>query len=133
MIERFPIVEDYMAKDLLTLSPETDIYDAVSFLLKHKISGAPVVNKEKNMVGILSEKDCLRLLTRGVNNKAPQGPVSSFMTKNVVTIPPNMDIYYAAGIFMKNYYRRLPVVENGKLVGQISRRDLLRAIKEKLR
>ena len=133
MIEKFPIVRDYMAKDLLTLNPETDIHDAVTFLLKNKISGAPVVNEEKNMVGILSEKDCLRLLTRGVDHKAPQGPVSFFMTKNVVTIPPNMDIYYAAGIFLKNYYRRIPVVENGKLVGQISRRDLLRAIQEKLR
>ena len=133
MIEKLPTVGEYMAKKLLTVSPEMDIYDAVNFLLKNKISGAPVVNNEKNMVGILSEKDCLRLLTRGINNKAPQGPVSFFMTKNVVTIPPNMDIYYAAGVFLKNYYRRLPVIENGKLVGQISRRDLLRAIQENFR
>ena len=131
-MEKLPIVEEYMAKDLLTLSPDIDIHEGISFLLENKISGAPVTTGDNNMVGILSEKDCLRLLARGVDNQMPKGTVADFMTKNVVTIPSNMDIYYCAGIFLKNYYRRLPVVDDGKLVGQISRRDLLRAIQEKI-
>ncbi|PCH66001.1 MAG: CBS domain-containing protein [Bacteroidetes bacterium] len=131
-MEKLPVVEDYMAKELLTLSPDMDIHEGISFLLDNKISGAPVTTEDFNMVGILSEKDCLRLLARGVDNQIVSGTVADFMTKNVITIPSNMDIYYCAGIFLKNYYRRLPVVDDGKLVGQISRRDLLRAIQEKI-
>jgi CBS domain-containing protein len=128
-----PTVRDYMATKLLTLDPGGDIRDAVMFLLKHKISGAPVVDKAGNLVGVLSEKDCLRLLAEGVHAEMPHGTVAEFMASQVATVPPNMDIYYAAGMFLKNVYRRFPVVEDGKLVGQISRRDILRAIAEKLK
>lgn len=131
-MKMLPIIRDYMAKDLLTLKPQTDIYEAIRVLLEHKFSGAPVVDTNNNLIGIISEKDCLKLLTKGVDHKLPSGKVEEFMTKNVLTVTPNMDVYFAAGLFLKNPYRRLPVVENGKLVGQISRRDILRAIQEKL-
>lgn len=132
-MKTLPTIRDCMATDLVTLTVEMDIYKAIDILLEKKFSGAPVVDADNNIVGIISEKDCLRLLTKGVDNQLPSGKVGDFMTKNVVTVPPNMDIYFAAGIFIKNYYRRLPVIENGKLIGQISRRDILRAIQEKLR
>lgn len=129
-----PKVRDHMvsAAELHTLSPDVDIYDAVEFLLKHRISGAPVTDGEK-LVGIISEKDCLKLLTEGgVGADIPRGTVEQYMTRKVVSIPSKMDIYYAAGIFLRNHFRRMPIVDDDKLMGQISRRDILSAVQEKL-
>ncbi len=127
-MNKLPLVRDYMTKKVRTLRPETPIVDAVDLLVKHAISGAPVVDGENRVVGMLSEKDCLPLLAKGVNHAPPEGTVSEFMAADPAILPPDMDLYYAAGVFMKKIYRRFPVVENGKLVGVISRRDILRAI-----
>ncbi len=127
-MDRLPVVREYMARKLLTLKSDTEILDAVAFLLKHKISGAPVVDDDKHLVGVISEKDCLNLLAKGVRGNVPHGSIAEFMTTEVETISPDMDLYYAAGLFLKRNYRRFPVVEDGVLVGQISRRDILRAI-----
>ena len=121
-------MRECMARKLLTLKSDTEILDAVAFLLKHKISGAPVVDNDKHLVGVISEKDCLNLLAKGVRGNVPHGSIAEFMTTEVETISPDMDLYYAAGLFLKRNYRRFPVVEDGVLVGQISRRDILRAI-----
>ncbi len=127
-MDRLPVVRECMARKLLTLKSDTEILDAVAFLLKHKISGAPVVDNDKQLVGVISEKDCLNLLAKGVRGNVPHGSIAEFMTTEVETISPDMDLYYAAGLFLKRNYRRFPVVEDGVLVGQISRRDILRAI-----
>jgi len=127
-MDRLPVVREYMARKLLTLKSDTEILDAVAFLLKHKISGAPVVDNDKHLIGVISEKDCLNLLAKGVRGNVPHGSVAEFMTTEVETISPDMDLYYAAGLFLKRNYRRFPVVEDSVLVGQISRRDILRAI-----
>jgi len=133
-MKKSPIVQDYMATNLLTLKPSTNIYEAVKFLLDNKISGAPVVDKGNNLLGLISEKDCLKLMTMGLDSKMPKINVTDFMTTNVDTVLPEMDIYFAAGIFIKNVYRRFPVVDkDGKLVGQISRRDVLRAVHENIK
>ncbi|TPV95656.1 MAG: CBS domain-containing protein [Myxococcales bacterium FL481] len=133
VVTKLPLVREYMATELLKLEPDCDIYDAVDFLLEHRISGAPVVSPDGELVGVLSEKDCLKLLASGAGHERPVGQVSDYMTTVAVTIPSSMDIYFAAGIFLKHVYRRLPVVDNGRLVGQISRRDILKAISERLR
>ncbi len=130
MALQHPSVADFMASHLFTLSPDADIHDAVNFLLENKISGAPVV-EGGHLVGMLSEKDCLRLLTVGAEHSAADGRVSDFMTRDVTTIRPDMNIYFAAGIFLQKPIRRIPVVDDGVLLGQISRRDVLRAIKER--
>jgi CBS domain-containing protein len=127
-MDRLPVVREYMARKLLTLKSDTKILDAVAFLLKHKISGAPVVDNDKHLIGVISEKDCLNLLAKGVSGNVPHGSIAEFMTTEVETISPDMDLYYAAGLFLKRNYRRFPVVEDSVLVGQISRRDILRAI-----
>jgi len=79
-------------------------------------------------VGIISQKDCLRTLANGVFHNAPAGPVSEYMTEAVMSIGPDMDIFTVADLFLNNVYRRIPVVENDIVIGQISRRDVLRAI-----
>lgn len=129
-----PLIKDYMATTLLTLKPKTNIFEAIKFLLDNRISGAPVVDDENQLLGLISEKDCLKLMAKGFDNEIPKVNVADFMTTKVDTILPEMDIYFAAGIFIKNIYRRFPVVDkNGKLIGQISRRDILRAIHENIK
>lgn len=125
---RLPVVRDYMVTRLHTLTPEVNIFDAVDMLVERRISGAPVVH-EGHVVGMLTEKDCVRLLTKGDDaDDVPTGTVGDYMVREVKTVPPTMDIYYLAGLFLKYPFRRYPVVEDGVLIGQISRRDVLRAI-----
>lgn len=122
-----------MDTTLHTLSPETPILDAVDFLLEHHVTGAPVVNAEGRLVGMLSERDCLKLLAKGMDEDLESRHVSDFMISEVISIPPDMDMYWVAGIFLGSTVRRLPVVENGKLVGAITRFDILRVIQANVR
>ena len=132
-VHHLPTVRDYMDKYIDTLSPQTDIMEAVNFLLQKRITGAPVTNSAGELVGILTEFDCLKLLTLGgANYEFPKGTVQDFMTSEVQTIPPTMDVYYAAGLFMGVTFRRFPVVEQGRLVGAITRFDVLRAVQRGL-
>jgi CBS domain-containing protein len=132
-VRNLPLVSDFMDKYVDTLSPDTDIRDAVDFLLEKRITGVLVANGKKQLVGILTEYDCLRLLTMGdAQHDIPIGKVRDFMTPDVQTIPPSMDIYYAAGLFVSSKVRRFPVVENGRIVGAITRFDILRAVKRHL-
>ena len=128
-----PTVREFMDRHVQTISPETDIMDAVDFLLERRVTGALVANEEGELVGIVTELDCLRLLTHGdERSEAPHGKVKDFMSTDVKTIPADMDIYYCAGLFMKVPFRRFPVVDEGRLAGAITRFDLLRAVRRSL-
>ena len=129
-MESRPIVKNYMATSLITLSKDMDVYFAIALLLKNKISGAPVIDNKNILVGILSEKDCLRVFANGSFYNMPGGTVSSFMSEKVSTLDPNSDLFSAADAFLKHNFRRMPVIEDKVLVGQISRRDVLRAIQD---
>jgi CBS domain-containing protein len=121
---------DYMATKLMTLTPETDIHQAMRLLLDNRLSGAPVVDGEGKLVGVLSKKDCLKVAFSASYHKDWGGPVSDYMNRNVQTVEASTDIVEVAEIFLKGPYRRFPVMENGRLVGQISRHDVLRALDE---
>lgn len=127
-----PKIEEFMDTVVPTLSPSTEIFAAVSFLLQNRVTGAPVVDKDRRIVGILTEYDCLRLMAEGTQADIPGGVVADFMTRDVTTVGSKTDIYYVAGLFLKNRFRRLPVVQDGKLVGAITRFDILRIIKYEL-
>ena len=132
-IQHLPMVREFMDKYVDTLSPETDIMEAVDFLLEKRVTGALVANSKGKLVGILTEFDCLKLLTLGgADHEAPKGKVKDFMTLEVETIPPTMDIYYVAGLFLNKNFRRLPVVEDGRIVGAITQFDVLRAVQRGL-
>ncbi len=121
-------VREVMDTYVPTLRPDTEIHNAINLLLRKRVTGAPVISEAGEFVGILTEKDCLKLIAKGAEPQITREPVSKFMTTEVVTVQPDMDIYYAAGLFLQYEFRRFPVVENGKLVGAITRFDILRAI-----
>jgi CBS domain-containing protein len=122
-------VHDYMATGLITFSPETDLFEAISTLLEYRISGAPVITPKGELVGLISEVDCLKaILTLTYHEEERGGKVGDYMAKDVETVSYDADIVDVAKIFIDKGRRRLPVVKQGKLVGQISRRDILRAV-----
>ncbi len=128
-MEPLPAVRDYMDTTVPTLSPTTLVLDAIDFLLEHGKTGAPVVDDDGRVVGILTEKDCLKVVAHAPDPDHVKIHVADFMSRDVKSIPPSMDVYYAAGLFLKENFRRFPVVENGHLVGAITRYDMLRAIR----
>ena len=122
-------VRDYMDKEVVTLTPDIHLYKAIDVLLHHRISGAVVVDTQGKLIGMLSESDCLGGILNGVYFEESSDRVGSLMSEAVETIDADADILKAAEHFVKHGRRRLPVIEQGRLVGQISRRDLLRALK----
>ena len=123
---KVPVASEFMATKLVRLTPEMRIQSAISVLLKHRISGAPVVDGENRLIGVLSEKDCLRIFANSAYNNAPGGIVEQYMSRTLTTISADADLFTVADLFLKNSFRRIPVVdEQGRLIGQVSRRDVL--------
>lgn len=120
-------ISTIMTTNLLTFAPETTIYDAMQVLAKKRFSGAPVVNQKKELVGMLSEKDCLHTIIDSHYNQRPSGNglVGDYMSKDVSTVDASKTIIEVAYMFVHSSFKRFPVMERGKLVGQISRSDVL--------
>lgn len=120
-------VNDFMTRDLITFKPEQTVEEVIQILIKNKISGGPVVNQNNELIGIISEGDCLKQISesRYYNMPMEQHTVENRMAKNVETIDGNMNVFDAANKFLESKIRRFPIVENGKLVGQISQKDIL--------
>ena len=120
---------EIMARSEMTLSPETNIYSAMKSLLKHRLLGAAVVDAEGRLVGMLTEKDCLKILAGEAFDGLPEGRVQDYMTRDVETVSPTASLYDIVQRFLGKAYRKLPVVDDqGRVIGQLSRRDALRAI-----
>ena len=130
MIERQPLVKDYMTTSIIKIKSGQPVYDAIKTLLENRISGAPVTNKQGKLVGILSEKDCLRILANGSFHNFPASIVDDYMSKIITTVNPDTDVFTAADIFLKHTFRRLPVLDDENLIGIISRRDILKAVQD---
>lgn len=128
-----PRVRNYMATDLVTLRPEMEVLHAMDLLLEKRISGAPVVGPAGELEGVLSKKDCLRAALSAAYYQEWGSPVSDYMSRKVETLEADMDLVTAAERFLASSYRRFPVLEEGRLVGQISRADVLRALVENWR
>ena len=122
------LVKDYMARTIVTFKPDTPVLDAVHILVKNRIAGAPVVDDEGNLIGMLSELDCMKVALQAGYHSAYGGPVRDYMSEGVQTVNLDMSIVDLAQVFIDKKYRRFPVTDNNRLVGQISRRDVLRAL-----
>ena len=122
-------VADIMARSEATLGPESDIYDALERLLKSRLTGAPVVDDDGMLLGMLTERDCLKVMLDGALDGLPRAKVSDYMTSPAESITPTASLYDVAQIFLTRSYRKLPVVDrDGRVIGQVSRRDILVAI-----
>lgn len=121
-------VKDIMAKKLVTFQPDMHVRAAIESLLKHKISGAPVVDENGTLIGVLSEIDCMPTIIQDLYYSDSGGSVGDFMSTELTTVNSEMGLVDLAEIFQKKHFRRFPVVDNGILVGQVSRRDVLKAI-----
>lgn len=123
-------VEDYMTSRLVTFHPDQPMDHVIKILLEKKISGGPVIDDEQNLVGIISEGDCLKEVVKGKYTNTPNltGKVCEHMSQNVQIMHPGMNIFEAAQMFLSLRVRRFPVVKEGKLVGQISQKDVMRAV-----
>jgi len=119
---------DFMAANLVTLAPDMEILRAITLLIEHRISGAPVVDDRGNLVGVLSEQDCMRVALNAGYHDEHGGRVAEFMSAKVECIDAETTILELAEKFINSRYRRFPVLEDNRLVGQISRRDVLRAL-----
>ncbi|MCH2115106.1 MAG: CBS domain-containing protein [Pirellulales bacterium] len=120
--------KDVMVARLVTLRPESDVFQAIGYLLKHRVSGAPVVDEEHMFIGVFSERYCMSVLIDSAYEQLPTTAVSAFMDTDFGrTITEDTNLASIAQLFVDTHYRRLPVLREGKLVGQISRRDILLA------
>jgi len=122
-------VKDYMTTNLVTFRSDQSVQEVVEAIIKHKISGGPVVNDRNELIGIISEGDCLKQLSesRYYNMPLEHDNVEKRMARDVETIDGEMNVFDAANKFLSSKRRRFPIVENGKLIGQISQKDILKA------
>ena len=123
------VATDIMTRKLVTLTPETEVFDAIDRLLKHRISGAPVVDSgnRKQFIGLFSERNAVRLLVDAAYDGHAANTIYRFVDTDVHTITGDVDLLSIAQLFLHSNQRRLPVVEEDRLIGQVSRRDVLRA------
>ena len=123
---------DYMTSKVITFKADQGIIEVIETITKRKISGAPVINDNGEIIGIITEKDCLRLIYDEKYHNLPpnKGKVINYMSKKVVTVDYKTRIDELANIFMNSNFRRYPVIKNSKMVGIISRRDILKACRK---
>lgn len=140
-------VKDVMEKNVLTVFPNTTYFEAAKLIYKNNFSGLPVVDSNNKLVGIISEKDLFKalypnyiefiknpenyIITENEEKKVLEiknTPISLYMSKKIITVSPETSILTAGAIMITNHIHRLPVVENEKLVGIITRKDIYKSI-----
>lgn len=116
---------DCMTRNVQSVRPDDDVLTAVRVLVEHKISGAPVIDNIGNLLGVITEKDCMAIALNAGYHSEFGGKVSDFMSTNVVTVDADTPVIEIAEHFATKNFRRLPVLESGRVVGVVSRRDVL--------
>ena len=115
-------IRDVMSRVVISIRPESTLLDAVKTLTKHHVSGVPVVTRAGELVGFISESSLMDVL---FDTDARKAPVTEFMNREVYVVESNEPLATAAKMLAMYQIRRLPVVENGRFVGVVTRRDLL--------
>ncbi len=124
-IFKLAIAKDIMTKKIITIKENTSVRDTIKLILEKRISGIPVVDDNMLLVGIISEKDLLQLAFFGNIDDAK---VADLMSKDVHTMQEDTDLLEIYEFFTQNNYKRVPILSNNKLVGIISRKDMLKHI-----
>lgn len=122
-------VGDMMTKELVTVSPDTGVMRAISIMVMHDVSGVPVVEQGR-LVGILTERDCIVTAAHSGYFDEPGGRVAEYMSSPVETVGPHTTLMDLAERFLASRFRRFPVIDDGKLVGLVSRRDVLEVLND---
>ncbi len=125
-----PVSADIMTRTLILLTPGMDVFEAVSLLLAKRVSGAPVVDRDGCFLGVFSEKSSMDVLIGAAYDSLPTTQIEAFMdTDRNPIIDESLDLHSIVKRFLKTPYRRFPVLRGNRVTGQISRKDVLRAMK----
>ncbi len=118
-----------MSKEVITFHKSDSIFEVKRILLEKKISGAPIIDKSGKLIGIISETDLMKQIvdSRYYNMPMSKTTVSKYMTENVDSISPNETIFDAAEKFLRLKRKRFPVIVSNKILGIISRVDIIAA------
>jgi DeoR family transcriptional regulator, catabolite repression regulator len=128
MVEKTVVVRDCMSRKVVSFDVSDDVGDIVAVLLEHKITGAPVLNADKQVIGFISEQDCIKEMLNTAFYCDLTATAADIMKTTVLTVDPDMPISELAEQLNTNKPKVYPVVEEGKLVGIVSRSDVLQAL-----
>ncbi|MBX3423719.1 MAG: CBS domain-containing protein [Pirellulaceae bacterium] len=128
-----PEVSQFMHRQVKSVTPDMQLDEVVQFLLSNQLSNAPVVQAGDGgnyLIGFVSERDCLAALTQEefYGSPAPTQTVRTIMRSSPVSVPPDTDLFAVASLLIHHGYRHVPVTDEGKLLGMVSRRDVLHAV-----
>lgn len=131
--QKTPCAEDFMNRHVEVVTQDMTLTEVIRFLLKHKVSNAPVVeqqNQKHILIGFISERDCLSALSNELffGTPSPAQTVRTIMSSHPICITPETELFAIVSIFVNHHLRHLPVVENGILMGIVSRREILAAM-----
>lgn len=123
---------DCMAANPVVVKESTDLFEAIHLLLANKVTGLTVVDDNQQVIGVLSELDCLQAILDGSYYGDVGGTVGQFMTREVQALDniDNMDILEVAKLMIAGKRRRFPVIRNGKFIGQVTCRSVLQRVKD---
>ncbi|HQO58902.1 MAG TPA: CBS domain-containing protein [Candidatus Omnitrophota bacterium] len=115
-----------MVQNVVVVHQDTPLLEVMRILVEKQISGLPVVDKEEKLIGVITEKDLLRLLVSDVITS--HEVVGDYMSLDVQFFSPDESVINICEFFIKTNLRRVPIVENGRVIGLISRRDIIKLI-----
>ena len=121
---------DYMTAQPLVVSQDLNVFNVIHEIIVHKVSGACVVDADNKLVGVISEIDCLRAILDGSYYNEVGGTAADYMSHDIDSVSAHVDILAVAKRMVDQRRRRIPIVENGQLIGQLSVRSILKAIKD---
>lgn len=125
---RLPVVRQFMSGGVLTLEDTTPLSDAIERLRKWGYSGAPVVDGSGKVVGMFTEWDAMRVLAAAAWHELMDAAVGDQMSRGTVAVAPEDDLFSVVSLFERCHYKRVPVIEDGRLVGIVARADVADAL-----
>jgi CBS domain-containing protein len=112
-----------LTKNVIYVKKDTPIYQCLEMMVEHKISDIPVVEDDMNLVGVISDKDVLHLYS--ADKEQEEKTVNDFITQPTIHFDESESLLIVCKFLAKNIFRRVPITSKGKLVGIISREDII--------